>query len=154
MSTKTVLDDLDKRIIHHICSGVYSYKDLGQRCKVGRNTIYRRIKRLEDKRIINKIITAIPNFKSLELSAIGIMIDVAVTDMDQTIEFLKRLPNVKFLWKSYGTHNITAVIACDKGDEGKCIFKVRETLEKKNVKVHKFDASISFSWEKVDLSPY
>lgn len=44
---KIVLDELDKEIIHHICNGILSYTELGGLCNVGRNTIYRRMNRLE-----------------------------------------------------------------------------------------------------------
>lgn len=154
ITMKPVLDELDKQIIHHICNGVFSYTELGQLCNVGRNTIYRRMNRLEELKVIDKKIMAIPNFTKLELSAICIMMDVTQTDLDKTVRFLKRQPRVKFLWKTYGSHNLATVIICNKGEEGQCIFNLREALEKMRVETKKFDASISFTWEKVDLIPF
>jgi len=151
---KTVLDELDKKIVHYICSGVYSYTELGNLCHVGRNTIYRRIDKLEKLGVVDKKIMAIPNFTKLNLSAIGVMMDVRQTDVNRTISLLQEQPQIKFLWKTYGTHNITAVIVCKRGEEGQSIFNLREILEKMKVSTKKFDASVSFTWEKVDLTPY
>ena len=149
-----MLDELDKKIVHYICGGVYSYTELGKLCHVGRNTVYRRINRLEKMGVISKKVMAIPNFTKLNLSAIGVMMDVRQTDVNRTISFLQKQPQVKFLWKTYGTHNVTAVIVCKRGEEGQSIFNLREILEKMKVRTKKFDASVSFTWEKVDLTPY
>ena len=151
---KIVLDELDKKIMSYLCGGTYSYKELGKLCRVGRSTIYRRIDRLEKIGAISKRIMAVPNFTKLNLTAIGITMDISQSDVDQVIEFLKGLPIVKLLWRSYGSYNITVVTVSEKGYEGECISKIREVLEKMEVKIHKFDASVSFTWEKVNLNPY
>ena len=148
------LDKLDKRIISYICRGTYSYRELAKLCHVGRSTIYRRIDRLEKIGAISKRIMAIPNFTKLNLSAIGVMMDISQLDVDRVIKFLKGLSTVKFLWRSYGSYNVTVVSVCERGNEGVCVSKIREILEKMDVKINKFDASISFVWEKVHLTPY
>lgn len=151
---KIVLDELDKKIMSYLCRGTYSYKELGKLCRVGRSTIYRRIDRLEKIGVISKRIMAIPNFTKLNLTAIGITMDISQSDVDRVIEVLKGLPKVKLLWRSYGSYNITVVKVCEKGNEGESISKIREILEKMEVKINKFDASVSFTWEKVNLDPY
>lgn len=151
---KSVLDDLDSKIILHLCSGIKSYAELAEKCGVGRNTIYRRIERLEAEKIIDRKVMAIPDFTKLNLSAICIMIDVAQSNVEHIVNFLKRQNQVKFLWKTFGSYNITVVIICNKGEEGNCVSNLREILEKMRVPVNKFEASISFTWEKIDLSPY
>lgn len=151
---KVLLDELDKKIITYLSTGTYSYKELAELCGVGRSTIYRRIDRLEKIGAISKRIMAIPNFTKLNLTAIGITMDISQSDVDQVIEFLKGLSTVKLLWRSYGRHNIVVVSVCEKGNEGECISKMREALEKMKVKIYNFDASVSFIWEKVDLTPY
>ncbi|MCK4668590.1 Lrp/AsnC family transcriptional regulator [Candidatus Bathyarchaeota archaeon] len=151
---KIVLDELDKKIVTHLCSGAYSYKELAKLCHVGRSTIYRRIDRLEKASIISRRIMAIPNFTNLNLTAVGITMDIDQSDVDQVIEFLKGLPKVKFLWRSYGCYNVVLVSVCDKGSEGECISKIRKTVEEMGVKTNKFEASVSFIWEKVDLNPF
>lgn len=148
------LDELDKKIISNVCGGVYSYTDLAKRCGVGRSTIYRRIERMEESGVITKMVMAIPDFTELGLSAISLVMDVNQQDVDRVIELLKHSPKVKFLWRSYGSFNVTAVIICDKGEEGGCISNVRQHLEKMEVNIKKFEAAVSFVWEKVDLSPY
>jgi len=100
------------------------------------------------------MIMAIPNFTYLDLTAINISMDVNQLDVDRVIEFLKGIPMVKFLWRSYGSYNTTVITICEKGAEGKCISKIRETLEEMEVNIQKFEAAVSFNWEKVDLAPY
>ena len=151
---KSVLDDLDRRILLQLCNGIYSYSELADKCGVGRNTIYRRISRLEAEKIIDKKVRAVPNFTRLNLSAICIMMDVAQSDVERLIKFLKRQRQVKFLWKTFGAYNITVVIICSKGEEGNCISNLREVLEKMKINLNKFEAAISFTWEKIDLCPY
>lgn len=149
-----VLDELDKKIISHICRGVYSYNDLAKRCDVARSTIYRRINRMEETGVISKRIMAIPDFMKLDLTAISIVMDINQLEVDRVIDFLKHLPKVKFLWRSYGSFNVTAVIICDRGKEGECISNIRQILEKMNINIKKFEAAVSFTWEKVDLAPF
>jgi len=151
---KEVIDDLDRKIVKHICNGIYSYDELGKICNVGRNTVYRRIDKLEKMGIITKRIIAVPNFEKLNLSAVIIGMDVNPGDLDRTADFLKRQHQVKFLWKTYGTHDLVFTIICDKGDVGTCIYNLKKALEKLGIQTTRFDASTSISWEKIDLSPY
>jgi DNA-binding Lrp family transcriptional regulator len=149
---KIVLDELDKCIMHHICGGIYSYADLAKMCNVTRGTVYRRVNRLENMHLISRKIAAIPNFEMLNLSSLSIGVNIAQEDEDKAIDLLKNQSQVKFLWKTYGTHNLVIIAICNKGEEGELIYKLRELLGK--VKVHQFDVSIGFGWQKVDLTPY
>jgi len=148
------LDELDKKIIFHFSRGVYSYSELAEKCGVGRNTIYRRVNRLEAENVIDKKVRAIPNFTKLNLSAIIVMMDIAQSEASKVIGFLKNQAQVKFLWRTFGAYNLTTVIICSKGEEGRCISNLREILEKMRVTVNKFEASISFTWEKIDFAPF
>lgn len=154
IALKYELDDIDKKIILNLSRGVYSYSELAEKCGVGRNTIYRRISRLEAEKIIDMMVRAIPNFTKLNLSAICVMMDIAQSDMERVMGFLKRQPEVKFLWRTFGAYNITTVFICNKGEEGNCVSNLREALEKMQIKLNKFEASISFTWEKIDFSPF
>ena len=155
MSTlKYELDELDKKIILHLSQGVYSYAELAEKCGAGRNTIYRRVTRLEGSGIIDRKFRAIFNFTKLNLSAICVMMDIAQSEVDKVINFLGRQSQVKFLWRTFGAYNITTVILCNKGEEGKCISNLREILEKMRINLNKFEASVSYIWEKIDLSPF
>jgi len=153
-TTKNELDALDKKIILQLCNGVYSYAELAEKCGVGRNTIYRRVSKLEAEKVIDKRVRAIPSFTKLNLSAICVMMDVAQSDVEPLINFLKKQVQVKFLWKTFGSYNITTVILCNRGEEGNCISNLREVLEKMRINLHKFEASVSFTWEKIDICPY
>jgi len=148
------LDELDKKIILHFSRGVYSYSELAEKCGVGRNTIYRRVNRLEAEDVIDKKVRAIPNFTKLNLSAICVMMDIAQSEASKVIGFLKNQAQVKLLWRTFGAYNLTTVIICSKGEEGRCISNLREILEKMKVTVNKFEASISFTWEKIDFAPF
>jgi len=139
------LDDLDRKIILHLSKGVYSYAELAEKCGVGRNTIYRRISRLEAEKMIDMMVRAIPNFTKLSLSAICVMMDIAQSDMERVMGFLKRQPEVKFLWRTFGAYNITTVFICNKGEEGNCISNLREALQKMQISMKKFETSISFT---------
>jgi len=148
-----LIDDLDRKIVRYMSNGVYSYDELGKLCKVGRSTIYRRVDKLERMGIITKRIMAIPNYEKLNFSAVIIGMEVSMRDLAKTVSFLKRQNQVKFLWTTYGTHNLVFTILCDKGDVGTCINNLRNALEKLNVTPTRFDVSISISWEKMYLSP-
>ena len=149
-----ILDDLDKKIIIELSEGVSSYAKLADKCGVGRNTVYRRINRLESQKIIDKTVRSIPNFTKLNLSAIAIMMDIAQSQVNRVIGFLKKQSQVKFLWKTFGSYNVTSVIICNRGEEGNCISNLREVLKKMRVTPTRFETSISFSWEKIDFSPF
>ena len=149
-----VEDDIDRKIVKYICSGIYSYEELAKLCDVSRNTIYRRIANLEKKGIIERRIMAYPDFEKLNLSAVIFGMNVSPRDLDKTVDFLKRQIRVKFLWKTYGVHDIICIIICDKGDVGTCIHNLKKALEEHDITVLKFDSSTSISWERIDLSPY
>lgn len=148
------LSELDRKILIHISKGIANYSNLAEKCGVGVATIFRHINRLEADGFIDKKVKAIPNFTKLNLSAIGVMMDIPQSEVEKVINFLKKQSQVKLLWKTFGAYNITTVIICKKGEEGMCISKMREVLEKMRVKPNKFEAAISYSWEKIDFSPF
>jgi DNA-binding Lrp family transcriptional regulator len=145
---------MDKTIILQLSNGVGSYAKLAESLGVGRNTILRRIKRLVEKGLIVKQVGAIPNLTKLNLSAISVMLDIPQSEVEKIIKVLKNQSRVQFLWRTFGAYNVTAVIICDKGEEGSCISKLRTILEKMKVNPNKFEAAISYSWEKINFSPF
>ncbi|MFQ5836947.1 MAG: Lrp/AsnC family transcriptional regulator [Candidatus Bathyarchaeia archaeon] len=151
---KIDLDEIDRKILHYVCSGIHSYTELGKLCRVGRNTIYRRVDRLEKMGAIKKLVMAVPDYDKLNLAAVNIGLNVRQIETDKAVEILKRLPRVKFLWKTYGTHSITMVVFCEKDKIGEDIFNLKISLEKEGIDAHHMDVSTSFSWEKMDFSPY
>jgi DNA-binding Lrp family transcriptional regulator len=151
---KIVLDGLDKCIMHHICEGIHSHANLAEMCNVTRGTVYRRLSRLENMHVISRKIAAIPNFEMLNLSAICIGISISQEDEDKAIDLLRNLSQIKFLWKTYGTHNLIIIAICNKGEEGELINKLREILAKTKIAHHTADVSIGFSWQKVDITPF
>ncbi len=147
-----VLDELDKKIMHELCTGIHSYEDLAKTCNVTRGTIYRRIEKLERMHMISKKIMAIPNLQELNLTAICFGMNVAYEDLDKTIETIKTIPNVKFLWRTYGEHQIILIIVCEKGCEGDAITNLSKSISK--YRIANFDISIGFRFEKIEYSPY
>ena len=145
---KYELDDLDKKIIVQFSKGVYSYAELAEECGVVRNTVYRRINRLEAEEVIDRKVRAIPNFTKLNLSAICVMMDISQSEVNRVIEFLKKQSQVKFLWRTFGAYNVTTVILCNQGEEGICVSKLREALEKMRVTLNKFEVSVSLLGKK------
>lgn len=147
-----VLDALDKRLLHEICNSIASYDDLAKTLKVTRGTVYRRIDRLEKMHAIRKRIMAIPEFDNLNLSSIIVGFHADYKDMDKVIEAIKTMSGLRILWRTYGSHQVVAVLACEKGNEGKTITELHKTLSELNT--GQYDVSIGFEWEKMEISPY
>jgi DNA-binding Lrp family transcriptional regulator len=148
----SALDELDRRILHELCTGIYSYDQLAQACSVTRNTIYRRVNKMEKLHFISKMIMAIPDFAKLGLSAICIGMDVPYQNADKVIDMIKMHPDAKFLWRTYGEHQIMVVMVCGKGCEGGAIEKLKQVLAKFDLA--KMHISIGFAWEKIEFSPF
>ncbi|MGC8999254.1 MAG: Lrp/AsnC family transcriptional regulator [Candidatus Bathyarchaeia archaeon] len=148
-----MLDELDVKILRLMCEGLYSYDDLARRCGASRNTIYRRIAKLEGDGVIKRRIMAVPDFSKIGFSAVVIGMNLNPRDIDKAVSFLKVQHQVKFLWRTYGHHDIIATILCDKDDVGICIYNLRKALEELNISVSKFDTSVSVVWEKMLIAP-
>ncbi len=148
------LDETDRKIIYHVCSGTHSYSELADLAGVSRNTVYRRINKLEENGMIKKRVMAVPDFESIGFSSIIIGINVGLGDMERTVRFLKRQKRIKFLWKTYGKYEVVALLMCKKDDVGNCINNLKGFLEELDVDIKEFDASPSMSWEKVDFTPF
>ena len=147
-----VLDELDKRLLHEICSGIASYDDLAKTLKVTRGTVYRRIEKLEKMHVIRKRIMAIPEFDNLNLSSIIVGFHADYNDMDEVVGAIKTISSLKLLWRTYGSHQLVAVLSCEKGKEGEMITELHKSLSA--LKTAQHDVSIGFKWEKVEISPY
>jgi DNA-binding Lrp family transcriptional regulator len=65
-----IVDDLDKRLLQHLSSGISSYEELARNCNVTRNTVYRRIAVLERKGIIKKTVRSIIDYNQLEIASL------------------------------------------------------------------------------------
>lgn len=148
------MDETDKKIVRHVCNGTYSYSELADLTGVSRNTVYRRLKKLEEDGVIKKRVMAIPDFERIGFSSIIIGINVGVGNLERTVKYLKKLDQVKFLWKTYGEYEVVAVLMCDKENVGICINNLKEALEDLEVEIEKFTAAPSISWEKIEFAPY
>lgn len=147
------VDELDMKILRYMCEGLYSYEDLARKCGTSRNTVYWRIAKLEEKGIIKRRVMAIPDFGKIGFSAVVIGMNLNPKDVEKAISFLKVQHQVKFLWRTYGHHDIIVTILCDKDDVGTCIYNLRKALEELNIAVNRFDVSVSVMWEKMLITP-
>ena len=146
------LDDLDKKILQHLSTGISSYEELARACDVTRNTVYRRIASLENKGIIKNTVRCIVNFDQLDITPVIIEAVVPVAEQDRVFNLLTENANVRFLWRTFGDHNVALVAFCPRGDEGALIQEIKAILESLNVT--NLTVSTGFVWEKMELSPF
>ena len=147
-----VLDELDRKIIQEMTKGVNSYEDLADKCSVTRSTVYRRVNSLEKAGIITGQIHVGLNFEKLDLITLHVGINVESKDEEKAIEALRKVPEVKMVWRTYGAYNLVLIVFCHKGNEGRVIDGLREIFE--GVKVKSYDVSVGFLWEKMDMTPF
>jgi DNA-binding Lrp family transcriptional regulator len=146
------LDDLDKKILQYLSAGTSSYEELARTCNVTRNTVYRRIASLENRGIIKNTLNCIINLEQMEITPITIGVTIPQTDLDKAINILTTNKNIKFLWRTYGDHNLSLVAFCAKGEEGEIIQDIRSVLEELHAQL--IDVSVGFVWEKMNYSPF
>jgi DNA-binding Lrp family transcriptional regulator len=146
------LDDLDTKILQYLSVGTSSYEELAHTCNVTRNTIYRRIAALENKGIIRNTLNCIVNLEQMDITPVTIGAKIPQIIQDKTINLLVANHAVRFLWRTYGDHNLTLVAFCRKGKEGEVIQEIRGVLEESNA--DHICISVGFIWEKMSYSPF
>jgi DNA-binding Lrp family transcriptional regulator len=147
-----LIDELDKKIIQEMGKGINSYEALAKKCNVTRSTIYRRVTRLEEMKVITRQTRVVLDFEKLDRIAVAVGINVAQKDEQKVIDALKNCDEVKMMWRTYGSHNLILIIICSKGDEGNKINKLRALLEEFTMK--SVDICVGFGWEKMDMTPF
>jgi DNA-binding Lrp family transcriptional regulator len=146
------LDALDKKIITYLSTGTSSYEELANLCGVSRNTIYRRIVALEEIGAIRNKIRCTINYSFLDITPVFFGAKAPAVELDKTSKLLAANKNVKFLWKTYGNHNIIAVAFCQKGREGEMIQSINAIFESHGLT--DIVVSTGFTWEKMDFAPF
>jgi DNA-binding Lrp family transcriptional regulator len=144
------IDKLDEKILHHLSVGANSYDELAELCNVTRSTVYRRIRKLEKEKIIVRKVKFAVDVTKLGITPLAVGINIANSDEEQAIEVLKDLPEISYLWRTYGAHNIALLAMCKKGEEGQLIHDIRTSLQKLDVKA--IDTCVGFVWEKADMT--
>ena len=152
MNCLVPIDELDKKIIQEMGRGINSYEGLAKKCNVTRSTIYRRVTKLEEMKVITRQTRVILDFEKLDRIALAVGINVAQKDEQKVIDALKECDDVKMMWRTYGSHNLILITFCNKGDEGNKINKLRAILEEFTVK--SLDICVGFGWEKMDMTPF
>jgi DNA-binding Lrp family transcriptional regulator len=146
------LDDLDRRLVQYLSAGTSSYQELANTCGVTRNTIYRRIAALEKRGVIENTLHCVINLEQMDITPVTIGIRIQQVNQNEAINLLKKNHNVRFLWRTYGEHNLTLVAFCPKGAEGVIIQDIRAVLE--DLAAEHICVSVGFSWEKMNYSPF
>ena len=146
------LDVLDKKILRNLSVGTSSYEELARVCSVSRNTVYRRIAALENRGIIKNIIQCSINLDQLDITPITIGAKILPTEQEKAIRLLSVNRNVRLLLRTYGDCNVTMIVFCPKGKEGKIIQNINLTLEECNATC--VNVSVGISWKKMDLTPF
>ena len=146
------MDDLDKRIIQYLSLGTNSYQELACNCNVTRNTIYRRIASLEKGGVIKNTISCIINLDKIDVIPIIIGAKIEEQRRDKILNLLAINGGVRFLWKTFGDHNVSMVAFCSKGEEGEIIHEIKGLLEEYGAV--NICVSVGFEWEKMNYSPF
>jgi DNA-binding Lrp family transcriptional regulator len=144
------IDKLDEKILHYLSIGANSYDELAKLCNVTRSTVYRRIRKLEKEKIIVHKMKFAVDITKLDITPLAVGINIANSDEAQAIEVLKELPEISYLWRTYGAHNIALLAMCKKGEEGQLIHDIRKSLQK--LAVTAIDTCVGFIWEKADMT--
>ena len=110
--------------------------------------------KLENIDVVHRRIMAFPNYEKLKRVAIIFGVNVPPNSIDKVVAFLKNRDDVKFLWKTYGTHDMIFIIVCDNDNIGNSINDLRKSLEQLEVSTIHLDSSTSISWDKIELNPY
>ena len=146
------LDYVDRKIIQYLSSGINSYQELARTCGITRNTVYRRIAVLENKGIIKNTLRCIINLEQMNITPVTIGVRIQQTNIDKAINVLRINSNIRFLWRTYGEHNLTLVAFCPKGKEGIIIQDIKAILEELNTE--HICVSVGYGWEKMDYTPF
>jgi DNA-binding Lrp family transcriptional regulator len=144
------IDKLDEKILHYLSIGANSYDELAKLCNVTRSTVYRRIRKLEKEKIIVHKMKFAVDITKLDITPLAVGINIANRDEEQAIQVLKDLPEISYLWRTYGAHNIALLAMCKKGEEGQLIHDIRKSLQKLDVTA--IDTCVGFIWEKADMT--
>ena len=88
----------------------------------------------------------------MELVPVSIGVRIHQSNQDKAINLLTSNGNVRFLWRTYGEHNLTLVAFCPKGKEGEIIQEIKASLEDLNAE--HICVSVGYVWEKMSYSPF
>jgi DNA-binding Lrp family transcriptional regulator len=145
------LDQLDKQILNRLSQGISSYQELAKECNASRNTIYRRLKLLEERGVIMGITHGLINYQKLNIRSITITANVIQKSLDELIEKLKEYHRVKYIFRSFGAHNVIAIAYCEASKIGETISNLKNIIESYGVTDLSID--VSFICEKADSTP-
>jgi|WetSurMetagenome_2_1015567.scaffolds.fasta_scaffold43902_2 DNA-binding Lrp family transcriptional regulator len=146
------LDDVDRKILQILGTGANSYEEIAQLCNVTRNTVYRRVASLENRGVIKNTISCIINLDKIDIIPVIIGAKIPELHRDKILNLLAINRNIRFLWKTWGDHNLSMVAFCSKGEEGEIIHNIKGILEETGAS--NICVSVGFEWEKMEYSPF
>jgi hypothetical protein len=88
----------------------------------------------------------------MDITPVTIGVTIPQIEVDKAINMLAINSSVRFLWRTYGEHNLVLVAFCAKGKEGEIIQDISAGLEKLNAEA--IHISVGFVWEKMSYSPF
>jgi len=92
----------------------------------------------------------IVNLEQIQITPVTIGVRIQQINQDKAINLLATNTYVKFLWRTFGDHNLTIVAFCPQGKEGLLIQDLRAILEDLNAE--HISVSVGFAWEKMSYS--
>ncbi|MCL0080456.1 Lrp/AsnC family transcriptional regulator [Dehalococcoidia bacterium] len=112
-----MIDELDRKLIQELQkSGRQSYVDLARMLGVVEGTVRKRVKDLQNRKIIK--IVAVPNPRELGYSFISIMgLQVRMADLRKVADDLAQKPNVCYLAFVTGRYDLMAIIMTRSSEE-------------------------------------
>lgn len=112
-----MIDELDRKLIQELQkSGRQSYVDLARMLGVVEGTVRKRVKDLQDRKIIK--IVAVPNPRELGYNFISIMgLQVRMADLRKVADDLAQKPNVCYLAFVTGRYDLMAIIMTRSSEE-------------------------------------
>ena len=130
MSLEIILDDLDKKIIHHmITDGDISYAELGKKLFVSGGTIHVRIKKMQEAGIVkgSKLQVDFNTLGYTVIAFIGIYLEKSSL-YDAVAKALKKIPQIIRLNYTTGNYSMFAEVVCK--DIGKLKKVLHDDLQK------------------------
>lgn len=149
------LDEKDKELLKFLCRDrSLSYSEIADRMGISRSTVYRRLKSLKGRGVIDKKDVSIPDFDRLDISTLWVGIRTPISDVDTAAEVLEEMERTKMVFTSYGEYDIyfLAVAEPEKGRE--LLSSARERLFEAGVEVQEVNVNEMKEWRKLDLVPY
>lgn len=151
------LDETSKEILSVISkNSEISYSKLAEELDVSRNTVYRRVKDLKKRGIIEKDYLKntkvnVLEFENIGISTLVLALKFDVDDLQKAEDFLSDRDEVKMVLRTYGEYDYFILLFSEMGRNREVISDFRQDLKDANLQPEKHTAYPS-SMKKLDLT--